>query len=339
MLRASRDALRLALRLGLTVMFVASGAMKLSADPGMTAAFDRLGVGQGLRVLVGILELLGAAGLMFAPTAAAAAAGLALVMMVVIPAHPLALGGNPNSATLTLLACLWVTWLERSGLGVIRVLVTGKGPMDGWLAHAYDRGIQNAFREIFPPLVEEHLSGFRDARRILDAGCGPGQFTILLAEALAPAEIWGIDLAPGMIEIAKRHQSKSPAASRLHFEVADVARLPFPDGHFDGVVSSGSIKHWPDPVAGLRELYRVLAPGGRALVAELNRAAPAEGIAKQRARSQSWIMRRIYPRAISTALAPKDARQVFAASPFGPPQAERMLLDGCLWLFEVRKAN
>jgi hypothetical protein len=50
-------------------------------------------------------------------------------------------------------------------------------------------------------------------------------------------------------------------------------------------------------------------------------------------------MRRIYPRAIATALAPEDARRIFAGSPFGPPQAERMLLDGCLWLFAARKAG
>ena len=46
-----------------------------------------------------------------------------------------------------------------------------------------------------------------------------------------------------MIELARRHAADSPAAGRLRFDVADVAALPFDDGAFDVVVSTGSIKH------------------------------------------------------------------------------------------------
>ena len=209
--------------------------------------------------------------------------------------------------------------------------------MDGWIARGYDRGVQTAFREILPALVEDALEHLRSARRILDAGCGPGQFTILVAERLPEAEVWGIDLAPTMIELARSHAAESPAAARLHFEVADVARLPFPNAHFDAVLSSGSIKHWPDPGAGLRELHRVLAPGGRGFVGEMNRLAPPEAIATHRRRLRHWFFRLVYPRVFRNALSPDEARSVFSASPFGPPVSERMLLDGCLWLFEVRK--
>jgi ubiquinone/menaquinone biosynthesis C-methylase UbiE len=224
-------------------------------------------------------------------------------------------------------------------MSLLRLLRTGKGPMDGWIARGYDRGVQDAFREIVPALVKDLLGDFASARRVLDAGCGPGQFTILIAERLPQAEVWGIDLAPTMIELARGHAKESPAAARLHFEVADVARLPFPDGHFDRVVSSGSIKHWPDPVAGLRELHRVLAPGGRAVVGEMNRLAPPDAVATQRRRLRHWLFRLIYPRVFTKALAPEEARSVFAASPFGPPERERMLLDGIFWLFEARKRD
>ncbi len=332
-------ALSWVLRLLLAALFIASGSMKLSGNPDVVHAFERLGWGQWFRILIGVCEVVGAAGLLFSPLAALAGLGLAAIMVGAVASHLLALGANPQPAVVAFILCLAVVWLERSGLTVLRVLITGKGPMDGWLARAYDRGIQDAFRNVFPPLLQEFLGEVRGARRILDAGCGPGQFTVLIAEALAPAEIWGVDLAPAMIELAEEHRAASPAAKRLHFQVGDVAHLPFPDGHFDLVVSSGSIKHWPDPVAGLRELHRVLAPGGRAVIAELNSAAPPQGIATQRARARSWIMRRIYPRAIAMALAPEEARPIFAASPFGPPLNERMLLDGCLWLFEVRKAG
>ena len=211
--------------------------------------------------------------------------------------------------------------------------------MDGWVARAYDRGVQAAFRDLFPLLAAEVMPTLAQARRILDAGCGPGQFTIAAAEALPGAELCGIDLAPTMIALARTHATASPASARLRFEVADVAHLPFPDASFDAVMSTGSIKHWPDPVAGLREIHRVLVPGGRAFIAEMNRLAPPEAVATQRARLRHWFFRLIYPHVFAKALAPDEARGVFAASPFGGAASERMLLGGCLWLFEARKAT
>ncbi|HEY3188097.1 MAG TPA: class I SAM-dependent methyltransferase, partial [Solirubrobacteraceae bacterium] len=242
-------------------------------------------------------------------------------------------------AVVALVLSLTVAWLERSGLGAFRVLRSGKGPMDGWLARIYDRSIQSAFRDHFPELAHDVLDGLRGARRVLDAGCGPGQITIRGAEALPAAEVWGIDLAPTMIELARRHAAASTVAGRVHFELADVARLPFPDGHFDAVMSTGSIKHWPDPLAGLRELHRVLAPGGRAFIVELNRLAPPDGVAAQAARMRGWLARRMYRSIIPKGLSPEEAKRIFTASAFGAPVGERMLLDGCLWLFEVRKAG
>lgn len=221
----------------------------------------------------------------------------------------------------------------------LRLLRTGKGPMDGWIARGYDRGVQAALRETFSALGGDLLAELGAARRVLDAGCGPGQFTIVVAERRPDAEVWGIDLAPTMIELARAHARESSAAARLHFEEADVGALPFPDAHFDAVLSTGSIKHWPDPVAGLRELHRVLAPGGRAFVAEMNRLAPPQAVAAQRRRLRHWFFRWIYPRVFAKALSPDEARALFERSPFGAPRAERLLMDGCLWLFEARKAE
>ena len=222
-------------------------------------------------------------------------------------------------------------------MGWLELLRTGKGPMDGWIARAYDRGVQTAFVDVLPTLVEDLVGDLRGARRLLDVGCGPGQFTVLAAERLTGAEVWGIDLAPTMIELARRHAAASAAAGRLHFEVADVARLPFPDAHFDAVMSSGSIKHWPDALAGLREIHRVLASGGRAFIGEMNRLAPPTAIAVNRRRLRHWLFRLIYPRVFAKAMSPDEARRILAASPFGSPIQERMLLDGCFWLFEVER--
>jgi ubiquinone/menaquinone biosynthesis C-methylase UbiE len=222
-------------------------------------------------------------------------------------------------------------------MSVFRLLHSGKGPMDGWVARAYDRGVQAAFREIFPKLVEDLLVEIRGVRRVLDVGCGPGQFTILVAEALPDAEVCGIDLAPTMVELARRHAAVSSAAGRLRFEVADSANLPFRERHFDAVLSSGSIKHWGDPVAGLREIHRVLVPGGRAFISEMNRLAPPDAIAANRARLRHWLFRFIYPRIFAKAMSPDEALDIFRRSPFCAPREQRMLLGGVFWLFEATK--
>lgn len=224
-------------------------------------------------------------------------------------------------------------------MSFLQLLRTGKGPMDGWIARAYDRGVQAAFRELLPVLVGDMIERMRGVRRGLDVGCGPGQFTIMIAERLPGFEAWGIDLAPTMIELARRHASESTAAERLHFEVADVVRLPFPDGHFDALISSGSIKHWPDQAAALREMHRVLAAGGRAFVGEMNRVAPPSAIETHRRHLRHWLFRFLYPRVFAKAMSPEEARATFSESPFGAPVEERMLLDGCFWLFELRKTK
>jgi ubiquinone/menaquinone biosynthesis C-methylase UbiE len=222
-------------------------------------------------------------------------------------------------------------------MSVISLLRSGKGPMDGWLARAYDRGVQAAFRDILPALVEDLLGEMQGVRQALDVGCGPGQFTILIAEALPEVELWGIDLAPTMIELARRHASASSAAERLHFAVADAETLPFADRQFDAVLSSGSIKHWPDPSTGVREIHRVLRLGGRAFIGEMNRLAPPKAIAANRTRLRHWLFRLIYPRVFAKAMSPDEARDVFGRSPFGAPTKERMVLDGVFWLFEATK--
>ena len=110
-------------------------------------------------------------------------------------------------------------------------------------------------------LVARHAAG----RPILDAGCGPGRTTAILAERAAatapgadPSPVIGLDLSPGMIAVARRDHPK------LDFRVGSMTALDFADESFGGVVSWWSIIHLPRdvvPVA-FAEFHRVLAPGG-----------------------------------------------------------------------------
>jgi SAM-dependent methyltransferase len=108
-------------------------------------------------------------------------------------------------------------------------------------------------------------SGFdvRGCKRILDAGCGNGRYSrFLLRHADPDATLTGFDLSPGMLARARKRLK----SNRVRHVVADLTRLPYPEGHFDAVVCGWVLEHLPDPRPGLRELARVLRPGGKLLL-------------------------------------------------------------------------
>jgi len=104
--------------------------------------------------------------------------------------------------------------------------------------------------------------------RVLDVGCGGG----LLAEALARAgaEVTGIDLAPGMIEVARLHASESGLAIDYRVAAAEELALESP-GRFEVITCMEMLEHVPEPAAMVATLARLLAPGGALFVSTLNR--------------------------------------------------------------------
>jgi SAM-dependent methyltransferase len=109
-----------------------------------------------------------------------------------------------------------------------------------------------------------------EGRRVLDAGCGSGPLSAWLHAA--GAQVTGLDVSPAMIELARARGL--PGA---RFAVADLAEpLALPDGAFDVVVASLVLHYLEDWVPTLRELHRVLAPGG---VLVLSTHHPAQDVA------------------------------------------------------------
>jgi SAM-dependent methyltransferase len=96
--------------------------------------------------------------------------------------------------------------------------------------------------------------------RLLDVGCGLG--AALEHGVATGASVAGIDPSPSMVEKATE---RVPEAD---IRVGSAEEIPFPDSHFTVVVNVASFHHWADRDAGLREILRVLAPGGRLHIVE-----------------------------------------------------------------------
>jgi len=99
-------------------------------------------------------------------------------------------------------------------------------------------------------------------KRVLDVGCGPGWFTVQYAAAGALVD--AVDIAPSAVEIARNHLAYRGLGANVN--IGNAEALPFPDGTFDLVFSSGVLHHTPDTLKAVRECRRVLKPGGCAKI-------------------------------------------------------------------------
>ena len=120
-------------------------------------------------------------------------------------------------------------------------------------------GRESAFRQ-----KQIDLAGIAPGETVLDVGCGTGTLAIAAKRRVGDSgRVYGIDASPEMIARARKKASK--AGLELKFEAAAIEALPFPDATFDVVLSTVMLHHLPDQARqqGLREIRRILKPGGR----------------------------------------------------------------------------
>jgi len=114
------------------------------------------------------------------------------------------------------------------------------------------------------------MAGVKEGDRVLDAGCGTGIYSLELAKR--GAFVAGLDASSGMLELARAKAGR--AGLNIDFVKADALHIPFPDGHFDLVLSVCMLCFVKEREAAILEMKRVLRPGGRIVIALLNSRSP-----------------------------------------------------------------
>lgn len=102
----------------------------------------------------------------------------------------------------------------------------------------------------------------------LEIGPGPGYMGLEWLKATEGTALTGCEISREMVRLAQRNARAYGLEARAKYILCDCARMPFAGGTFDAVFSNDSLHAWQDPAAALREIYRVLKPGGRFLIAD-----------------------------------------------------------------------
>lgn len=112
-------------------------------------------------------------------------------------------------------------------------------------------------------------AGLQPGEVVLDVGCGGGIDTILAAHAVAPGgRSIGLDMLPEMLEVAARHAAEAGVAN-VEWMLGEMEAIPLPEASVDVVLSNGVINLSPRKSRAFAEIYRVLRPGGRMVVADI----------------------------------------------------------------------
>ncbi|MEW6447703.1 MAG: methyltransferase domain-containing protein [Bacillota bacterium] len=165
--------------------------------------------------------------------------------------------------------------------------------------------------------------------RILDAGCGTGNLTQELVAR--GANVTGVDVSAAMLKIARKKMKEGKAV----FLRADVASLPFAPESFDAAVCFTVLEFTRKPEEALRELWRVIKPGGRMVIGMLNRLSPWAAARKGRGvfvSARFYSPREMRQLILSATSAPRGSLRQNAAIYFPPGLKGRLLR--CAGLFE-----
>lgn len=157
-------------------------------------------------------------------------------------------------------------------------------------------------------------------RHILDIATGTGDFAILAARMLTPEKLIGADISEGMMDIGWQKVKRARLEQIISFEKEDCLQLSYPENSFDAVTAAFGIRNFPDLDRGLKEIFRVLKPGGHLSIVELT--SPVTFPMKQLFKVYSHTVLPIYGRLVSR---DDSAYRYLTATIEAFPQGEQMV--------------
>jgi ubiquinone/menaquinone biosynthesis C-methylase UbiE len=146
--------------------------------------------------------------------------------------------------------------------------------MEGSIARWYERNTAKDMAE-FRQLAGRIAGLLPAGSKILEVAPGPGFLAVELARR--GFAVTGLDISKTFVEIARKNAEVAGVGAR--FEQGNAAQMPFADRSFDFLVCRAAFKNFADPLGALKEMQRVLKPGGRGLIIDLRRDASMTDIA------------------------------------------------------------
>jgi len=149
----------------------------------------------------------------------------------------------------------------HTGRPLTRIL----GYQDSWLEGIPETSIESFAGTGNPFSIGE----IRPGEHVVDIGCGAGIDSLLAAKMVGPTgKVIGVDMTPAMLEKARKSASEAQICN-VEFVEGYAESLPVPDGWADVVISNGVLNLMPDKTAALKEMVRVLKPGGRLQIGDI----------------------------------------------------------------------
>ena len=143
--------------------------------------------------------------------------------------------------------------------------------MFGAIAPRYDRAnsvLSGGMHHLWRRRAVKTLGLAEDAR-VVDVCCGTGDLSFAMARKIGEqGRVVGADFCSEMVDEAQRKQGRAKVSAELSFEVGDATQLAFEDDAFDAATVAFGIRNVVDPLEGIRQMVRVVRPGGRVLVLE-----------------------------------------------------------------------